>query len=178
MLPDDSEATMRHLEENDAADLLAAVDSERQRLEYWLRWPSRVRDLESARAHLAAVRRGEGGRPAMFGVFIGEQLVGGCNLLRWRPDHARVELGVWVVSEVEGRGLMRSACAAAIRYARRELRVERVEWRSDVANQRSRGLAARLGFVEEAIARSFDVIAGRRFDVVRCSLVESELDAF
>ncbi len=169
---------MRHLVGEDAPQLLEVVDVERERLGYWLRWPHRVPDLNGAQSLIDATRRGEDGRAAMLGVFVGERLLGGCNLIRWRPEHARVELGVWVVTEAEGRGLMRAACAATIRYARRGLKVERVEWSADVANDRSRGLARRLGFVEEVVARSYDVLAGRRFDVVRCSLVGSELDAF
>jgi hypothetical protein len=32
--------------------------------------------------------------------------------------------------------------------------------------------------LEEIVARSYDVIAGRRFDVVRAALIGSQLDAF
>jgi ribosomal-protein-serine acetyltransferase len=177
-LPYDGHATMRRLGREDAPRLLAAVEPERERLGYWLRWPHRVIDLNGALALIETSNSAEEGRAGMFGVFLDERLVGGCNLIRWRPEHARVELGVWAVSEAEGRGLMRAACAATIRYARRELRVERVEWGADVANARSRGLARRLGFLEEMVARSYDVIAGRRFDVVRASLIGPELDAF
>ncbi len=118
---------MRRLGLGDAPQLLAAVEAERERLGHWLRWPHEVPDLDGARALVEAFQRGEGGRAAMLGVFIDDRLTGGCNLIRWRRDHARVELGVWVRSGAEGRGLMRAACVATIRHAREELRVERVE---------------------------------------------------
>jgi ribosomal-protein-serine acetyltransferase len=177
-LPRDFGGTLRHLELDDAGELLAAVESDRPRLEAWLHWPRRVVDLAGSRRLIDDYRRRVDGRWAGLGVFIAQRLVGGTNLLRWMPEHDQIELGVWATRQAEGRGLMRAACAATIRYARAELRIQRVEWRAGVENTRSRALAVRLGFVEEGVARSAEAIDGRRLDVVCFSLVETELDAF
>jgi ribosomal-protein-serine acetyltransferase len=177
-LPNQLGATLRRLRHEDAPALLAAVDAERSRLEEWLNWPRRVADLAGAERVLNSYRDGADGRVASFGVFGSDRLLGGTNLVHYAPDLDQVELGVWAITAAEGRGLMRAACAATIRYARRELRVARLVWRSGIENHRSRALAGRLGFVEEGVARSSYVLDGRRLDVVVCSLVETELDVF
>lgn len=176
-LPPELRATLRHLEAADAPGLLAAVEQERERLERWLTWPVAVVDAASAGHLIEMFRRQADRRAAGLGLFVEDQLAGGCNLVDWNPAHATVELGVWATTATEGRGLMRTASAAAIRYARGSLRAERVEWRAAVENDRSRALAKRLGFVEEGTARSAEVHSGHRIDLVRYSLVQSELDA-
>jgi ribosomal-protein-serine acetyltransferase len=171
-------AELRSLRRRDAAALLVAVTTERPRLERWLHWPRRIVDLASAESVIDDYDRKVDGRYAALGVFNGDQLLGGCNLVRWLPEQAQIELGVWAITDAEGRGLMRSAAEATIRYARQTLRVERLEWRAAVANQRSHALARRLGFVKEGVARASDLINGHRIDMVCYSLVQSELDSF
>jgi ribosomal-protein-serine acetyltransferase len=176
-LPRELGATIRRLLESDAPGLSSAVDSERERLERWLLWPRLVTDVNSARRFIAGCQRGADDHYEYYGLFIAERLVGGINLINWAPDNAVLELGAWVTRDAEGTGLMRVACAAAINYARRQLEVERVEWRAGVGNHRSRALAVRLGFTEEGTARSAQRLGERRIDLAVYSLVGQELDA-
>jgi ribosomal-protein-serine acetyltransferase len=81
-----------------------------------------------------------------------------------------------VTSAAQGMGVARAACAALIRHARDELRVERVEWHCTTINERSRRLAERLGFRHEGTLRSAYVLHGERHDLEVLSLVGEELD--
>jgi ribosomal-protein-serine acetyltransferase len=65
----------------------------------------------------------------------------------------RVEMGYWLAERYQGRGLVTAGVRAGVDYAFREWRLNRVEIRCAVANERSAGVARRLGFEEEGVLR-------------------------
>jgi ribosomal-protein-serine acetyltransferase len=154
----------------------AAADVEH--LREHLGWAESASDPAGAFAWLKAYAAGDGGRVLVAGAFDGEEIVGGALLMNHDPDAAKVELGCWTSSAVEGHGVARAACAALIGYARRDLHAERVAWRCTTLNFRSRALAERLGFHYEGTLRSAYLLGGRRYDMDVLSLVGAELDAY
>ena len=84
------------------------------------------------------------------------------------------ELGYWIDSRLEGRGLVSRAVAAVLDQAFGPLGLDRVSLHTEVGNQRSRGLARRLGFVEEGILRQGLAFPGERRDSVVYSLLAAE----
>ncbi|HEX5726730.1 MAG TPA: GNAT family N-acetyltransferase [Longimicrobiaceae bacterium] len=79
-------------------------------------------------------------------------------------------LGYGVDREREGRGLMREALEAAIRYVFEEMNLHRVMANHAPWNERSGGLLRRLGFVVEGYARDYLYLDGRWVDHVLTSL--------
>jgi len=63
------------------------------------------------------------------------------------------EIGYWIDGHYEGRGLVSQAVAAVLDQAFGPLGLDRVSLHTDAANERSRALARRLGFVEEGTLR-------------------------
>lgn len=160
----DSEAFARHI----AGDL--------ERLSRFLPWPARTDTPEGAGQWLAPYETGDEGRVVAAGAWHGDELVGGIVLFRHDPAAASVELGCWATAVAEGTGVVRAACVEGLRAAREELRAERVSWQCDPRNERSFGLARRLGFVHEGTLRSAYVLRGERTDVAVLGLVGAEID--
>ena len=75
-----------------------------------------------------------------------------------------------------GRGWSASLCLETLRYAREDLLVHRVEWRSASENTRSRALATRLGFNFEGRLRDAGLHNGHRQHLDLLSLVGPEID--
>ena len=165
LTPDDAEAFARH----------AAADVEH--LREHMPWPELASDPAGAREWLQLYAAGVDGRVVVAGAVDGDEIVGGAMLLHHVPSFANIELGCWVTSAVEGMGVARAACRALIAYARAELGVERIEWRTTTVNARSRTLAERLGFRHEGTLRSDYVLRGRRYDTDLLALVGAEIDA-
>jgi len=84
------------------------------------------------------------------------------------------ELGYWIDSGHQGRGLASRAVAAVLDQAFGPLELDRVSLHTEVANERSRALARRLGFVEEGILRQGLAFPGERRDSVLYSLLAAE----
>ena len=167
---------LRTLTAADAYAFAAHVVADAEHLGVHLPWPETASDPAGARAWLELYERGVDGRVVVAGVLDGDAIVGGALLMHHDPAFATVELGCWAVAAVEGMGVARAACEALIALARKELRAERVEWRTTTVNARSRALAERLGFRHEGTLRSAYVLRGERLDSDLLSLVGAELD--
>ena len=164
LTPDDAVAFARHV----AADV--------EHLRVHLPWPDAAAEPAGARGWLEAYADGSDGRVLAAGAFDDSEIVGGALLAHHEPAAASIELGCWASSAVQGLGVARAASGALIAYARAELAVERVAWRSTTVNRRSRALAERLGFRYEGTLRSAYVLRGKRYDLDVLSLVGTELD--
>ena len=84
------------------------------------------------------------------------------------------EIGDRIDGGYEGRGLASRAVAAVLDHAFGALGIERVSLHTEPANQRSRALARRLGFVEEGLLRQGLAFPDGRRDEVVYGLLASE----
>ena len=84
------------------------------------------------------------------------------------------EIGYWIDSSYEGRGLVSKAVAAVLDEAFGPLGLDRVVLRTDPANERSRALARRLGFTEEGLLRRALAFPGERRDQAVYGLLADE----
>jgi ribosomal-protein-serine acetyltransferase len=166
----------RKLSSADAPAFAEHVARDVDHLGAHLPWPNLTNKVDGARDWLAAYENQVDGRVVVAGAFAGDELMGGSLLLHHVPSHRNVELGVWAVSAAEGKGVASAACLALIALARRELRVERIEWTTTTENTRSRRLAEKLGFVFEGTHRWDYDLHGKRHDTWILSLVGEEID--
>lgn len=97
--------------------------------------------------------------------------------LRISQYERSAEVGYWIGGNYEGMGLMSRAVRAVLDEAFGRLGLGRVSLRADVANERSRALARRLGFTEEGVLRQALAFPGERRDAVVYSLLAGEWTA-
>lgn len=156
-------------------DLLAANHERLARWEPWAATPPVLADTRSfieasARNWLAGTEL-----PAVIAVRQDGQwqLAGSVSL---RIDHysRNGELGYWIDAAHEGRGLVSRAAAVVLDQAFGPLGLDRVSLHTDIANQRSRALARRLGFVEEGTLRQGLAFPAERRDMAAYSLLAAE----
>jgi ribosomal-protein-serine acetyltransferase len=158
-------AHLRDLEPWHAEEFAAHVDRIRDHLKPWIPFASRVYDADGARALLqrfADMRAADTGR--MYGLWLGGELSGGTLFKEFDAVSRVCEVGVWLAPGATGRGLITRAVTAMIDWAVEERGMQRIEWRTDPRNERSRAAAARLGLTREGVLRSSFVLEGQRFD--------------
>jgi ribosomal-protein-serine acetyltransferase len=156
-------------------ELLAA---NQQRLARWEPWAAQPSTPESTRSFLEASGRAwlDGTElPAAIAVPNGDrwQLVGSAGL-RISTYRQSAEAGYWIDAAFEGRGLVTRAMTALLDQAFGPLGLARVTVHTEVANQRSRALAARLGFTEEGVHRQAIGFPDGRRDEVAYGLLAAE----
>jgi ribosomal-protein-serine acetyltransferase len=103
----------------------------------------------------------------------GWQLVGTAGL-RINQYTQAGDAWYWIDAAFEGRGLVSRAMTILLDQAFGPLGLARVTIHTEAANQRSRALAARLGFTEEGLHRQAIVIRDQRRDEVVYGLLAGE----
>ncbi len=156
-------------------DLLIA---NRDRLARWEPWALAPPVLAETRSFLeAGMRNWLAGAelPAAIAVRTDDQwhLAGAISLHINRYSRS-AEIGYWIDGGHEGRGLASRAVAAVLDHAFSSLDVDRVALHTDPANERSRALARRLGFVEEGLLRQGLAFPDERRDEAVYGLLASE----
>lgn len=140
----------------DAPLLKDAIDSSLDHLRPWMPWA--VHEPQPLEDKIELLRRFRGrfdlAQDFTYGMFDGDETeaVGGTGL------HQRVgvdafEIGYWTRAARAGEGLATESTAALTRVAFEVCQVDRVEIRTDPANERSRRIPRKLGFLEEATLR-------------------------
>ena len=156
-------------------ELLAA---NQQRLARWEPWAAQPPSPQSTRSYLEASGRAwlEGTElPVAIAVPDGDRWrLAGSAGLRISTYSQSADGGYWIDAAFEGRGLVTRAMTALLDQAFGPLGLARVTVHTEVANQRSRALAARLGFTEEGIHRQAISFPDGRRDEAAYGLLAAE----
>jgi ribosomal-protein-serine acetyltransferase len=181
-------AELRILEARHAEEFLAFIAANRAYLGQYLGWALDMQTVEDARDFIqrGLTRFAEDGLPWVGIWQDGEQgsemgseqrseMVGGLLFFPLNRRIRATEIGYWLGEQATGRGLMRRAARAMLGFAFDELAVNRVGLQAEVGNQRSRAVAARLGFTLEGIRRQgWTDKDGAFVDMAMYSLLASE----
>lgn len=175
-LADDAVLILRTAAITDAYHEMLAANQER--LARWEPWAGKPPVLEETRSFLEASGRSwlEGSElPVVIAVRQeGQWHLAGAAGLRIDAYTRSAEIGYWIDGGHEGRGLITKTAAALLDQAFGPLGVERVTLHTDPANERSRAVARRLGFVEEARLRQATAFPDERRDEVVYGLLADE----
>jgi RimJ/RimL family protein N-acetyltransferase len=147
---------LRCWEPRDAPLLKDAVDSSIDHLLPWMPWAADEPQTVEEKAALLRTFRGnfDLGVDFVYGIFSRDeaQALGGTGL-HTRIGPEALEIGYWIRASRAGEGLTTEATAALTRVAFELTDRERVEIRCDPANDRSRAIPRKLGYIEEATLR-------------------------
>ena len=102
-------------------------------------------------------------------------LIGSCGFYKWENEpHRKAEMGYDLAPAYWGRGIMREALQAIIRYGFEEMNLNRITVLVISYNDRSLRLVNRLGFVKEGVMRESAFFDGEFIDDVLLSLLRSD----
>lgn len=165
---------VRPLETEDAAELHALVERNREHLSRWMPWAA-DQDLEGTERFLAEAEeqfaRHNGFQAAIEpeGEIVG---VVGFHSIDW--VNRNTSLGYWLAADAQGRGTMTTIVRALVDFVFYEWELHRLEIHCAPENHRSRAIPERLGFREEATLREAELVGGRYLDSVVYGLLEQE----
>jgi ribosomal-protein-serine acetyltransferase len=165
---------LRLLEESDAGELFALIDSDRAYLSRWLPWAP-GQDLEGTLEFVRLTRRQLADNTGLTVAIVCDGAVAGIlglEPLDW--THRSTSVGYWLGERYQGRGIMTRAVGAAVEHAVSVWKLNRIEIRAARENVRSRAIPQRLGFREEATLREAERVGDRYLDIVVYSMLGSE----
>src|SRR5699024_9450032 len=94
-----------------------------------------------------------GGFPKSFAIIYKEEIVGTIGFSTIDYTNGIGMVGYWLGEEFQGKGIMTKAFDSLIEYGFEILRLNRIEVRVAVENEKSRALPERFGFREEGRIR-------------------------
>lgn len=165
---------LRLLEEADASELFALIDTDRAHLSRWLPWAA-GQDHEGALEFIRLTRRQLADNTGFTVAIVREGAVAGVvglEPLDW--THGSASIGYWLGERYQGQGLMTRAVDALIEHAVSVWELNRIEIRAAVDKVRSRAIPQRLGFREEGTLRQAERVGDRYLDIVVYSMLGSE----
>lgn len=140
---------IRMPEVEDALDVWNAMRNSQSALKEWMPFAQKAPELhtteENLRQAIADFITRKDLRLHMFSKETGE-FVGSTGLHRIDWTVPKFEIGYWLDTKFEGRGLMTEAVKRLTRFAFEDLHARRVEIRCDEENVKSRSVAERVGF--------------------------------
>lgn len=86
----------------------------------------------------------------------------GFHRLDW--DQLSTSIGYWIAERQQGTGTVTRAAAALVDHAFGVWKLNRLEIRAGVENDRSRAIPERLGFTQEGVLREPERVGGRFVD--------------
>ena len=171
---DDSTA-LRIVRKEDARELFAVTDANREYLRAWLPWVDVVRVEADTLSFIdVTIAQRAASRGPTFSILHEGAIVG---IIGFRPiDRVnRVgEIGYWLSAGAQGRGIMTGCCRFLVRYAFLTLDLNRVEIAAAVENARSRAIPERLGFKLEGVLRARENVYGKFLDHAMYSQLRHE----
>ena len=140
---------IRMPEVEDALDVWNAMRNSRASLKEWLPFAQNAPELHSTEENLRqAIADFITRKDLRLHMFLKEtgEFVGSTGLHRINWSVPKFEIGYWLDTKFEGRGLMTEAVERLTNFAFEELNARRVEIRCDEENVRSRYVAERVGY--------------------------------
>ena len=147
--------------------------------ELWRWTASEVRTCDNMRRYVEVALAAQAAGTALpFATIYKEsgRVVGSTRFGNYAPEHRRVEIGWTFVGRPWQRTAVNTeAKLLMLRHAFDTLGLNRVEWKTDALNARSRAAILRLGAVEEGTLRAHMVVGdGRLRDTVYFSVLRPE----
>lgn len=165
-------ALLRQYRIEDLGALWEAVEEERARIGPWMPWVEPTRTIDDERVWLERVVADPASLEGL-GIWVEGEFAGGTGL-NVDPFGISAEIGYWIRSRFEGRGLVTKACERLIGHAFDGLGVHRVIIRAGTENVRSRAIPERLGFTFEGVQREEGRGSGGFYDLRMYAMLDRE----
>jgi ribosomal-protein-serine acetyltransferase len=127
--------------------LFAVIDRDRDHLRQWQNWPDALKTIDDVRGLIARSQYRLTSHDGFDLVIVYQgDLAGkvGLSYIDWADR--KTEIGYWVSTLYEGRGLITRSCAALLDHVFFELKLDTAQIRCAEGNTRSRAIPQRLGF--------------------------------
>jgi ribosomal-protein-serine acetyltransferase len=174
-LPVNEHTFLRKLGPDDAPQLFRLINSCRKTLRRFLPWVDyNTPEDHSKRFIQLMMRKADEQEAVAFGIWHNGELCGVIDLHDW--DHAlqKAEVGYWITPEMQGKGIVTCSCKTLIGYAFSAMRLNKIEIRFVLQNEKSAQIPIKLGFSKEGILRQSAKLHGQYVDMVVMGMLRKD----
>ena len=171
----DQDIELRPFVESDAKAVLTAVCENRDHLKPFMQWMVDDYSIDHAREFIArSIASAKAMESLGFGIFRAGKFIGSIGFVNFDWKVQSTEIGYWIASSEEGKGIITKASGMLINHAIREWGINRIEIRCSTLNARSAAVPERLGFSREGLLRQSEFRNGKLHDFYIYGLLAAE----
>ncbi|UQS87213.1 GNAT family N-acetyltransferase [Nicoliella spurrieriana] len=161
----DSEIKLVMPEARFAEPLYTVIDQDRESLARYLPWADAMNSVQDELNFIEFARHQFADRKLfLFVITDNRQPVGMIDLHNVNFDSHSAEVGYWLASSSQGKGIMTNALKQMIINIQPELQLHKITVVADVDNIASRSIPQRLGFTHEAVLKDHIFSNGQYHD--------------
>ncbi len=172
----DNKIKLRQLIQEDAADIFAAINSQREYLGKWLPFVEQTKSVFDTQSFVdSIIDLPKDKMEYTFTIRIDGSLAGLIGFKSTDRANRKTEIGYWLSESFQGRGIITKSVKRLCEFAFQELNMNRIQIKCAVGNSASIAVPERLGFMREGIERDGELLTGALFtDLYIFSLLFSE----
>ena len=162
---------------DDARAVLDGVMRNYDHLRTFMEWIKPDYSINDANQYIERSIEGRDTKKGLsFGIIRGQDFIGSIDLSYFDEGPKATEIGYWIDSNYEGKGIISRAVSELIDLAFSELGMNRVQIRCATANVRSAAIPERFGFIKEGVQRQAIIRDGKLYDFAIYGLLAAEWD--
>lgn len=166
---------LKEIQLNDADALFDIIDHQRDYLRVWLPFIDYTRHVGDTRSYILSLYdKPYERRDLVFTIWFQDKVVGLMGLKGSDRDNHKTEIGYWISSDNQGKGIVTRSCCKLSHYLFANLGMNRIQIRVGTANEKSKRIPQRLGFTLEGIERCGELLPSGYTDLEVYSMLKSE----
>lgn len=168
------ELSLRLLAENDAKEVFALVETNRERLRLWMPWVDATRTEQDSLAFIRTCIENQSKGDHQFGMMHHNKIAGLVGFVRSNPVNKSSMIGYWLDEREVGQGLITQSVKALLNLGFTELGFDRILIRAQPSNIKSCAVPQRLGFHAEGVLAQAEELNGVHVDLMVYVLLRSQ----
>jgi len=158
-----------------APEIFAAINRDRTYLKQWLPFVEMTQDIEDTKRFIKSVSSdNKYKRDEIFSIWYRESFAGLIGFKDTDWNNRKTELGYWLAEELQGKGIITTCVKKLIAFAFVKMKLNRVQIKVAVGNEKSAAIPRRIGFKLEGIERAGEFHENRFLDLQVYSLLKQD----
>jgi ribosomal-protein-serine acetyltransferase len=171
----DDTTSLEFLEEIHAESLYSIVNANRAYLREWLPWVDSMQTVANFKQHIIDTNKRAAAKTDFgYAIIIDKNIVGRIGMHYINPQNKIGEIGYWLASGMQGKGILTKCCIALIDHGFTVLDLNRIEIKCAVANDKSRAIPEKLRFNREGLLRQAQLLNGKFVDLYLYAMLKEE----
>lgn len=158
-----------------AETIFKAIDSNREFLKVWLPFVDYTRQVSDTEKFLQTilsqrVRK----KDDLYSIWYKEEFAGLIGFKDTDWINNKSELGYWITGKMQGKGIVTLCVNELLKYSFQKMRINRMQIKVAVGNEKSAAIPKRLGFRFEGIEREGEFHENRYLNLEVYSMLKSD----
>lgn len=158
-----------------AQQIFNTIDRDRLYLKQWLPFVEMTQDITDTERFIKSVSSDKKyKRDDIYCIWYRETFAGLIGFKDTDWNNRKTELGYWLAEELQGKGIITNSVKKLISYAFVKMKLNRVQIKVAVGNDKSAAIPNRLGFQIEGIERAGEFHENKFLDLQVFSLLKQD----